>query len=62
MKRNKIGASTRAMRQRTAAETVARGDSKYARKYKSGTSMYCKRNQRMATPAVNVFGVTPVTA
>jgi len=46
MKRNKIGKGTRAMRQRATATTATRGDSKYARKYKSGNSMYCKRNQR----------------
>ena len=46
MKRNKIGAGSRSMRQRTTAESQARGTSKYARKYRSGTSMYRKRNQR----------------
>ena len=43
MKRNKIGASSRAMRGTTGKPD---GDSKYARKFKSGLSMYCKRNQR----------------
>ncbi len=49
MKRNKIGTSSRAMRQRTAAESAARGKSKYARKYRSGNSMYCKRNQKIGS-------------
>ncbi len=44
MKRNKIGTSSRAMR--GAGSKKPDGDSKYARKYKSGNSMYCKRNQR----------------
>jgi len=48
MKRSKNN-SSRAMRQRTAAETTTRGTSKYARKFRSGNSMYCKRNQRGAT-------------
>ena len=43
MKRNKQ--STRAMRQRTTAETKARGTSKYALKVKGGKQMYGKRSR-----------------
>ncbi len=60
MKRSKT--SSRAMRQRTTAETQARGDSKYARKYWSGKSMYCKRNQRLAAPVANVSGIEELTS
>ena len=49
MKRNKIGTSSRAMRQRTGASGKPDGDSKYARKFKSGNSMYCKRGSYVVT-------------
>ena len=46
MKRNHIGVSSRAMRARTGSSRPKKGTSKYARKFLSGNSMYCKRNQR----------------